>query len=201
MVSPMQSRTAILLIILAGSPSIAQKRIATNEQVVIESFREAALKSNCCADIGSMRLDVAESGLERPISSGLIEAFRSRGIAVVSGAGESSVKIGYNILGFDFAYKKGKSRGFMRKPMIKRVLEARIRMTVTRLMDGVIVGQEDIFAGYNGEIDPEAVNFVKSVDIPALAPNPPGSGWARIVEPIVVTAAVGGLVYLFFANR
>jgi len=181
--------------------SPAQEKILTNEQVVIKSVRDAVLKSDCCKGIGDVRLELARSGLARPVSNGLAEAFKAMGVNVSVGPGASWAVLGYDILGLEFEYKKGKSRGFLRQHMIKRALDARIRVTATQAMDGAIVAQEDISVGYSDEIDPAAVELAKSPDIPELAPRAQGSGWARIVEPVVVTAAVGGLVYLFFANR
>lgn len=179
----------------------AQDRSPTNEQVVIKAVSDAALKSGFFSGLSDVRIKTADTGISRPISSGLIESMRSAGISVRADDADAEVAVVYDVLGFDFDYKRGGSRGFLRNPKIRRVFDARIRITSTSLMDGSILGVGDIEASYEDQIEPRFAELVKSPDIPELAPDLPGSGWAKIIEPVVVTAAVGGLVYLFFANR
>lgn len=178
-----------------------QESIITNEEIVSNSVRDAVVESGFCDGVVSVRLDLARSGLSRPISNGLSEAYRSLDIPVMTNDGSSAAIIDYDILGFNFVYKNGRSRGFLKKPFIMRVLNARVRLTSTRSEDGAVNNQEDLDLVYSDEIRPEWVDLVRSLDIPELGPQVPGSGMIKIVEPVVVTAAVGGLVFLFFANR
>ena len=85
--------------------------------------------------------------------------------------------------------------------MIKREFASRLSITIIKSYEGRISSFEDIAVNYVDNIDPRFSDLVKSRDIPELAPDLPGSGWTKIAEPVVVTAAIGGLVYLFFANR
>jgi len=181
----------------------AQKLIPTNEEVVISSVREAAEKTMRGYGLDKIQMNIAESGIDRPISNGIAEALGSLGVKVFAGgiSGESTNSLNYDVLGFDFDYGKGASRGFLRKRMIKREFAARLRITISKSIEGPILSFEDVAVSYVDNIDPRFANLVKSRDIPELAPDLPGSGWTKIAEPVVVTAAIGGLVYLFFANR
>lgn len=194
---------AVVLVFILTACSIAQDKraVLTNEQVVTAAVRETALKSDLFDDISDIHLVPTLHGIERPVYSGLVEAMSSKGISVLSETGGSSTVLGFVILGLEFAYEKGESRGFLRKPMIKRVLDARVKITILKADDGEILKTEDISFDYSDEIDPESGKLVKSPDISELSPRAPGSYWSKIVEPVVVTTAVGGLVYLFFANR
>ncbi len=193
---------AITMIVWPISIS-AQKLIPTNEEVVISSVREAAEKTLRSHRLDKIQMDMAESGIDRPISNGIAEALRSLGVEVFAGggSGESMNSLSYDVLGFDFDYGKGASRGFLRKPMIKREFAARLRITISKSIEGAILSLDDIGVSYVDDIEPRFADLVKSRDIPELAPDISGSNWTKIVEPVVVTAAVGGLVYLFFANR
>jgi len=192
---------AITTILVFCSLARAQNPVPTNEQVVIEAVRNAAAQSSCCDDAVSLDIELPSGGSERLAADGLIEALLAKGIRVSTGAVSADSKLSFEINGFSFKYEKGTSRGFLRKPMVRRVLDAGLRLTVSRQEDGVILKQEDLKVEFRGEFDPEFADYVKSSRITALSPEVPGSGWSKVVEPIVVTAAVGGLIYLFFANR
>ena len=192
---------ALFFILTVNSTAQDRGPILTNEQVVIKAVREGAAAAGIFDRLTDVRFDPVETGPGRAIYGGLAEALTARGISIHSENEAASMTTGFDILGFDFRYKKGKSRGFLRKPMINRSFNARIRVTVTGLATGKVLGMEDISATYTDELDPDAENLIKSRDIPELAPAAPVSGWTKIVEPVVVTTAVGGLVYLFFANR
>ncbi len=194
---------ALVSVVIWPIAASAQKMILTNEQVVISSVREAAERTMRGQKFDRIQLTIAKSGIDRPVSNGIAEALRSLGaeVFVDAIAGESTNNLTYDVLGFDFDYEKGTSRGFLRKPMIKREFAARLRITMSRSVEGSILGFEEIAVSYVDNIDPRFADLVKSRDIPELAPDLPSSGWTKIAEPVIVTAAIGGLVYLFFANR
>jgi hypothetical protein len=200
---PIKLTLAVITMIVWPISTSAQKLIPTNEEVVISSVREAAEKTMGNHRLDKIHMRMAESGIDRPISYGIAEALRSLGAEVFGGGGggELTNSLTYDVLGFDFGYGKGASRGFLRKPMIKREFSARLRITISESIEGAILSLDDIAVSYVDDIEPRFADLVKSRDIPELAPDISGSNWTKIVEPVVVTAAVGGLVYLFFANR
>lgn len=194
-------KIAYIILLVSYLAASAQNKVLTNEQVVINSVREAVLQSSCCGDLGDIHIPLAKTGILRPVSYGLADGLRLLGNSVETEAGGAATEVNYDVLGFDFDYDKGSSLGFMRKPMIKRIFDARIRISARRAGDGAIIKTNDLAIAYVDEVDPESALLIRSLDIPELSPNPPGSLWSTIAEPVVVTAAVGGLVYLFFANR
>ncbi len=194
---------ALVSVVVWPMAASAQTQVLTNEQVVISAVREAAEKTMRDNGLDKIQMNMAKSGINRPISYGIADALRSLGVEVYAGglSEEPVNNLKYDVLGFDFDYGKGVSRGFLRKPMIKREFAARLRITISKSNEGRISSFEDIAVSYIDNIDPRFSDLVKSRDIPELAPDLPGSGWTKIVEPVVVTAAIGGIVYLFFANR
>jgi hypothetical protein len=194
----------MLAALIISAPAIlAQGLIETNEQIVISSVQEAVIESLRTETFGRMVIPLAQSGIERPVSVGIAGALRDMGVEVLAdgAGGDSAKRLSYDVLGFDFSYRRGDSRGFLRKPMIKREFAAQLRITVKAPPNGRIVFLNEIGVEYNDNIAPGFVELARSRDIPELAPDPPGSGWIRFVEPAIVTGAVGALVYLFFANR
>jgi hypothetical protein len=200
---PTRLISAVITVIVWPISTSAQKLMPTNEEMVVSSVREAARETMANHRLDKVHMNMAESGIDRPISYGIAEALRSLGAEVFTGGNDdrSANSLTYDVLGFDFDYGRGASRGFLRKPMIKREFAARLRISISESVGGAILSLDDIAVSYVDDIEPRFADLVKSRDIPELAPDIPGSNWTKIVEPVVVTAAVGGLVYLFFANR
>lgn len=194
----------LTLILLILTPlSYVSPQVITNEQVVIEAARmgvEGNFKSSKFTSIG---IEVSESEISGPVASGLTEGFRNLGINVVgNGKADSAVQhIDCDILGFEFKYQSGDSRGFLRKRKIKRGFKAVLKLTLLSARDSSVSEIKDINISYEDQIDSKLADLVKSRNIPALDPPFPSSGFKKIAEPVIVTAAVGALIYLFFANR
>jgi hypothetical protein len=106
-------------------------------------------------------------------------------------------RINIRFSSYQFKYIKGKSRGFWKRPFIKRILTGQVAINITGVRN--YVGFRDI--DYNDQIQYDQANFVASPKYNQLAPELPRLGISRFVEPIAVAATVGGLIYLFFASR
>ncbi len=201
--NPTSNSLALVLIAIAAVTAIGQESdpVLTNEQVVSKAFRDVVGHAGILDGLIDIRVEPVVASPGRPLYNGLTEALAARGISVHSRGGAAPKSMTIEILGFDFRYGRGKSRGFLRAPMIKRIFDARVRISLTEIRNGQLLGAEDLAVSYADELNPAVERLIKSRDIPELAPALPVSGWTRIVEPVVVTAAVGGLMYLFFANR
>ena len=182
---------------------IAEGQVVTNEQAVIEASRKCVEENLVSAISGFAVVKVAENEISHPVEIGLTEGFEKLGINVIGNdtASGDVQQIECNILGFDFKYKKGSSRGFLRKKMIKREFTAAIKLTFSNTRNRSVSRFEDLTLHYEDQLSPDLIDLVKSRNIPALDPSPPSSNLKQFVEPVVVTAAVGALIYLFFANR
>ena len=193
----------LVALIIAGPPLRAQSLIETNEQLVISSVRQAVMESLRTETYHRVGITLARTGIERAVSNGIAEALRDLGVEVLtdSSGNDDAETLDYDILGFDFTYERGKSRGFLRKPMIKRRFAAQLRIAIKEPPRDRIEYLNEIEVKFEDNIVPGYAGLARSRDIPELAPDPPGSGWVRFAEPVIVTGAVGALVYLFFANR
>jgi hypothetical protein len=194
------SIAAIAFFILSGS---AGAQVITNEQAVANAAREGVLTNFQDLKPGNINIRVLDNDITRPVAIGLSEGFEGLGF-VVFGNDESLNNVQYlecDILGFEFKYENGDSRGFLRKRMIRRKFIAALKLTFMKAEDKHISGIKDITISFEDQINPEWGDLVKSRKIPALDPPFPSSGLVRVVEPVIVTSAVGALVYLFFANR
>lgn len=194
----------LLLITLILLPlSTVWPQVITNEQAVIGAARSGVEENFKSSRFASLAIDVLESEISRPVSIGLTEGFSSLGIDVVGNATADSALqyLECDVLGFEFKYENGDSRGFLRKRMLRRKFKAVIKMTFSDSRERSVSETRDINISYEDQINPALAELVKSRNIAALDPAFPSSGMKKIAEPIIVTAAVGALIYLFFANR
>ncbi len=189
----------ILLLWLAP----VEAQVVTNEQVVARATREGIESNFQSLEPGSISIKVLEDEISRPVAIGLSEGFKNLQISVVGndGASDDVQNVECDVLGFEFRYENGDPRGFLRKRMIRRKFMAVLKLTFSNLRDNSISEIRDITISYEDQINPEWGDLVKSRKIPALDPPFPSSGLKKVVEPVIVTAAVGALIYLFFANR
>lgn len=178
-------------------------QIISNEQAVILAAKSGIETAFSNDNFKAVQIKVAENEISRPVAIGIAEGFDLLNITVVGNDGaESDVKrIECDILGFDFKYLNGGSRGFLRSKMLKRKFTAFLKITIidSDMMSVSVI--KDITINYEDQIDPELSDLVKSRTIHALSPSFPSSGLKRIIEPVIITAAIGSMTYLFFANR
>ncbi len=193
--------TAILISSLAGTSAYCQPQ--SNEQFVMESVSKAVNDNVELSGISRILLSDDSTGINRPILFGIVQALSGKGILSVFGptSDTTDAELSFKISGLDFHYAKGSSMGFLKKHRIKRELQGQIMITIKRSADNAALVMKSVEFSNNDDIEPEALNFVKSRDIVELAPQAPSSRWSKFLEPALVTISVGALVYLFFANR
>jgi hypothetical protein len=181
----------------------ASAQVITNEEVIIYAARSGIENNFGHPDFKSINIRVLEGEISRPVAAGIAEGFRNIGVNVIGNDyADSAVQYAEcDVLGFDFAYGNGDSRGFLRKRMIKREFTAKLKFTLYDAGRRLISEIKDVSLKYEDQINPGLANLVKSRTIEALDPPSPSSGMKKFIEPVIVTATIGGLVFLFFANR
>jgi hypothetical protein len=192
----------IILIFIWVGISYGQSGVLTNEELVIKAVSQSVGDSISEIKSGTVYIGNDSVGVNHPISRGIIDAAQNKGFTVFLNNNQTvDYNAAYDILGFDFDYKKGKSRGFLKQSMIKRKLNALLRLTFKNHVSGEIKYSKDVAVKYEDEIEPDYLNYVASLKIKQLSPNEPASFVKRFAEPVIVTTAIGALVFLFFANR
>jgi len=191
------------LFLLLLWPTHIKAQVVTNEQVVVMAARIGVENNFKSPKFEIVSIEVLEDEISRPIAIGLSEGFENLGVNVVGNdrVVNSVQNVECDVLGFEFKYENGDPRGFLRKRMLRRKFMAILKLTFSNRQNKSISEIRDITISYEDQIDPELADLVKSRKIPALDPPFPSTGLKKVVEPVVVTAAVGVLVYLFFANR
>jgi len=175
----------------------------SNEQVVISSVKDAAANGLSGDSENSLRIVSDEEGLQGIFATGIAEGIIGKyaRVMIMPTEDSSAFNLNFDILGFNFTYEKGSSRGFLKTKKIRRALNCELRIIVKSGADGALREIKRLPIDYHDEVEPSSIKVINSRIIPELAPVAPGSGWSRFMEPSLVIATVGALVYLFFANR
>ncbi len=191
----------LLLTMALILPALSQP--STNEQIVIDAVRSQVDKGISPDSDGALVVISGATDLEMLVSGAIADAMREKysQVMLASAPAPSADNLTFAIQGFDFSYRNGGSRGFLKARKISRELRGQLRITIKSGTDGKLREVEDILISYNDSIDPGWAKYVNSPNIALLAPPVPPSKWTKYIEPALVVSAVGALVYLFFANR
>ena len=195
---------------------VAAELPSTNEQFVSESIANAAVDFFDSLRLVPSQIEIMSSdGLNMLVIKALKSAVVGSGWLIISarpaGARLSAdtehdtnkvegqyYKIIASLSAFDFKYKKGKSRGIFNKPNVRRELSGQILIDLSGPGCSYVNFKE--FSG-SDEVSPQYKNYIASVRYKELSPPVKIGGAERYLEPLAVTAAIGGLIYLFFINR
>ena len=190
------------IIVLALVPVLQAELPATNEQFVSNSIARVVASFIDSLQLAPSRIKVASgSGLNNLAVDGAIQALNSLGWSIVKGNTQNrgyKYEINTTLSALDFKYTKGKSRGFFKRPFIRRELAGQTLLNLS--------GPDFNYVGFldfsdSDKVLPQHENYIASIRYNELAPSAPVGGVGRYLEPLAVTATVGGLIYLFFVNR
>ncbi|GAF82082.1 unnamed protein product, partial [marine sediment metagenome] len=147
-----------------------------------------------------VRLEPAD-GLNKLAVDGVKKALIITGWSIFNDINQNNERyfvVSTTLSALDFQYKKGTSRGFLRKPHINRKLSGQLLLNISG-PDYSSVSFLDFSDSDN--VLPEQKNYIASVKYNELTPSVSVGGVERYLEPLAVAATVGGLIYLFFVNR
>jgi hypothetical protein len=203
----MKSRSYVIIFLILvfefAGIAIVHSQPPTNEQLVVSAVKEEIDKSLSKDSTSTLLVISGKKELEILIGGAIADAMRDKYTQVLMDSipTRNADNLTFDIQGFDFSFYKGASRGFLKAHKIRRQLQAQLRITISSGMDGQLREMKDIALNRSDTIEPVWAKYVNSRNIVELSPQAPASNWSRYVEPTLVIAAVGALVYLFFANR
>ena len=129
------------------------------------------------------------------------EAARVAGMQVATDEGLCGTVLEYNVLDLRIAYT-GTDRSAL--GLKKEIERYGICVIASRLVDAetgeeLANTQQEVLLSDRFPYDLK--NMVKSDRYPFTAPELSERSWSKSIEPIVVTAMISGLIYLFFSNQ
>jgi len=174
----------------------------TNEQIIVNTISESALVLIDSLGLKPSRAIIKPStGINELAIDGFKSALLQLGFVIENPEtilDSNGCTIDVTLSAFDFKYLNGKSRGFLKKKYVKRQVSGQLLINIT--------GNGYNYVGfknfeYSDEVNPSQLNYIAGIRYNQLSPSAPGGGMMRYLEPLAVTATVGGLIYLFFVNR
>jgi len=131
------------------------------------------------------------------------QLLEERGVETVHGAmsdDDSLYTIDYNIPVFRLSYTKVYRSHLIGGKKIKR--EANLKVKARLMSDGgdvLWIGESS--AQQSDQFPHGDLARVQEGSYKFVTPEMPGSGWGKVVEPVLVSAIIVGMVYLFFSNQ
>jgi hypothetical protein len=201
-------KVLFLASILFSSKSFAQGKIIplNNEAFLRQTIKQALEDCLKDAPIDSQMVWIQEEGENQ--SAWLVReemvSFLSRRGPVGSGKKEllesSSLVLSYRIIKLNLEYPEIKRKKLFGKSWIKREAQVALSFNLSD-PDGRILWSKRGERKNSDLLRKEDLFSLNNRQYPFLCPEVPASTWGKYLEPAVVTVVVGGLIYLFFANR
>jgi hypothetical protein len=107
----------------------------------------------------------------------------------------------YRIIQLKLTYPQVKSKGLFGKKLVTRESELNLSFRLMDKNSGKILWTKRKNHSSSDVIPKKRISLLKNEQYPFLSPELPQSNTRKYVEPALVAAVVGGLVYLFFASR
>jgi hypothetical protein len=107
----------------------------------------------------------------------------------------------YRIIQLKLTYPIVKSKGLFREKIVTRESELNLSFRLMEKNTGKILWTRRKNHTTSDVISKKKISTLKNEQYPFLSPELPDSKTSRYIEPALVAAVVGGLVYLFFASR
>ena len=181
-----------------------------NEIFLRESIQDLLKQSFKDFPQGSPRLVFIEPESENPanwlVQEELTSYLSAKGFQTALPQGEFGVTddcwdLFYRIIQLKLTYPKVKSKGLFREKIVTRESELNLSFRLMEKNTGKILWTKRKNHTTSDIISKKKISSLKNEQYPFLSPVLPESKTSKYIEPALVAAVVGGLVYLFFASR
>jgi len=130
--------------------------------------------------------------------------YRARGLvgnAVSDTTRSRSLILEYHALNFNLRYPKIYRAYLMGGKKVKREADIKLHARLLDPVDDAVVWVGDSSKHYEDSFSYSRVDEVEQGDFAFTKPPHDTTNWGKIVEPVVVTGIIVGLIYLFFSNQ
>jgi len=196
----------------SSTPQGAGENPATNFEI-LEDISETAL-DELLANMPAIRRDLViqvvkargVGEIDFVFENTLVETMQEAGYRIsldtpAAGAGEPGYRLTYQIIRFSLTYPEIGRRYIIGAKKVERAAEIGVFAQLADMQSGDVIWVGDTQKRY-GDVIP--YGYLKRVEVAGYAFTAPERDeirWGRLVEPVVVTGIVTGLVYLFFSNQ
>jgi hypothetical protein len=214
----------ILLIILMGFLTVPHplqvfaaegeqngKTLLSNEEFLRESVRNLFDQTFLDFPKSESRLVLVNSEEENDanwlLEDELISYLQSLDfqVALHPGSGQKEVpevwSLFYQIIEMKLSYPQVKRKGFFGRKLVTRKAKLNLSFRLEEKESGKVLWTKRETEEKSDVVEKQAIKSLNNDSYLFLSPPLPEDPQARYLEPALVAAVVGGLIYLFFANR
>lgn len=113
---------------------------------------------------------------------------------------EGDLSLSFRIIKLSLEYPEVKRKKFLGRSWVRREVQVLLSFILSDNLGEVLWSKKG--EGKDSDlVKMDQLEALNNKHYTFLSPEVPESSWGKLVEPAVVTAVVGALVYLFFANR
>jgi hypothetical protein len=199
---------AVALTLFLAADVRAQDPAPTNLDVMVGLGNQVVedIIGKINTDVRGVRLEIvwaAETEEYQVLDDIFTRLLEERGIDTVHRASdddESLYSLEYKVPVFRLTYPKVYRSHLIGGKKVKR--EANLRVTARLVSDtGDVVWIGESSAEKKDQFSHGDLSRIQEGSYQFVKPEMPGSGWGKVVEPVLVSAIIVGMVYLFFSNQ
>jgi hypothetical protein len=188
-----------------------EESLISNEEFLRESVRNLLHKAfldfpradSCFVFVNSEEEDSANWLLENELVSYLGSLNFQVSLHPLAGQNESpkAWSLFYRNIKMKLSYPQVKRKGFLGHEQVTRKAELNISFRLEEKGSGRILWTKREAEERSDIVKKQTIKYLNNDSYSFLSPPLPDDSRTKYVEPALVAAVVGGLVYLFFANR
>jgi len=194
-----------------SSGSIEQENPPSNEEFLRSSLRSLFEKAFNNFPEANSKLIFLKAEEDHPanwlLEDELISYLLSLKYQVGSSAPDSiyslseSISLFYRIIELKLDYPKVQRKGFLGTKLVTRKVSLNLSLRLEDESTGKVLWSKREKQEKMNLVKKSMIKSLNNESYPFLSPSLSGDSQGKYLEPALLTAVVGGLIYLFFANR
>ena len=195
----------------AQENKIVQENPPSNEEFLRESLRSLLGRTFADFPQANSKLLILKADEDHPanwlLEDELVSYLLSSNYKVALHSTEpnnnfsESQSLFYRIIEMKLDYPKIKRKGFLGAKLVTRKASLNLSFRLEDRATGRVLWTKRGKEERSDLIKKSMIKSVNNQSYPFLSPSLPDDPQSRFIEPALVVAVVGGLIYLFFANR
>jgi hypothetical protein len=220
--SPQKNKVILILLMIfltmsfsvqvfAESDEQEKETLVSNEEFLRESVRILLHKSFLDFPRSESRFIFLNSEEENPanwlLEDELVSYLQSKNFQVALHTGSvqnefpKSWSLFYRIIQMKLSYPQVRRKGFFGHKLVTREAKLNVSFRLEEKESGKVLWTKRETEERSDVVKKQTIKYLNNDSYSFLSPPLPEDSQAKYIEPALVAAVVGGLIYLFFANR
>ncbi len=188
-----------------------KESLISNEEFLRESVRILLHKSFLDFPRAESRFILVNSEEENPanwlLEDELVSYLQSKNLQVALHTGSvqnefpKSWSLFYRVIEMKLSYPQVRRKGFFGHKLVTRKAKLNLSFRLEEKESGKVLWTKRETEERSDVVKKQTIKYLNNDSYSFLSPPLPEDLRARYIEPALVAAVVGGLIYLFFANR